>query len=104
MRACDGRTPQRGASKHNAIIAAAGPLRETGLDQLFFEGLFAPRRPQIAEGLLVRGLPIAGQAELTRDEVRKRYLHAALAVASIGHLLDVHNIGQALEPGGVLLS
>jgi hypothetical protein len=57
-----------------------------------------------APGLLVRGLPLAGQPELTRDEVRKRYLHAALAVASIGHLLDVHNIGQALEPGGVLLS
>ena len=56
MRACDGRTPQRGPSKHNAIVAAAGPLRETGLDQLFFEGLFAPRRPQIAEGLLVRCL------------------------------------------------
>jgi len=86
--------------------AAGGPL---GMASVYITGgnstaVERETAEAAAPGLRVRGLPLPGEPALSRDALRSRYLHAALAVGSMAHLLDVRNVGEALAPGGVLLA
>lgn len=92
-----------GAAAGPAAAAAAGPLRA-----VYFTGgnstvLQRAAVEAAAPGLQVRGLPRAGEPAPSREQARDAYLRAALAVTSIGHLVDIHNVGEELRPGGVML-